>query len=86
MFGYIRPHKPEMLVKEYDLPVIFAEVNGSDATANAISRETGCAVGQLSMLMDGPAEGTLEVYYVGMRSNLAAVVNGFAGREVILAQ
>ncbi len=74
------------LVKEYDLPVIFAEVNGSDATANAISRETGCAVGQLSMLMDGPAEGTLEVYYVGMRSNLAAVVNGFAGREVILAQ
>ena len=46
------------LVKEHQLPVIFTEVNGSDATANAISRETGCQVAQLTMLMDGPEEGT----------------------------
>ncbi|MEI3140165.1 MAG: hypothetical protein V8S34_00305 [Lawsonibacter sp.] len=42
------------LVKEYRIPVIFTEVNGSDATAQAIARETGCAVAQLTMVMDGP--------------------------------
>ena len=70
------------LVKEYELPVIFTEVNGSDATAQAISRETGCAVAQLTMLMDGP-DAELSNYYDGLKSNIAAVVNGFAGRDVI---
>ena len=71
------------IVKEYDLPVIFAEVNGSDATARAISRETGCAVAQLSMLMDGPEDGTLyDNYYAGLKDNVAAIVNGFAGEEL----
>ena len=70
------------LVKEYELPVIFAEVNGSDATAQAISRETGCAVGQLTMLMDGP-DSELSNYYDGLKNNITAVVNGFAGEEVI---
>ena len=71
------------LVKEYDLPVIFTEVNGSDATAQAIARETGCAVGQLSMLMDGPEDGTLQDnYYTGLKENIAAIVNGFAGEEL----
>ena len=71
------------LVKEYDLPVIFTEVNGSDATAQAISRETGCAVAQLTMLMDGPEEGGLENYYNGMLDNVTAILNSFAGREVL---
>ena len=71
------------LVKEYDLPVIFTEVNGSDATAQAISRETGCAVAQLTMLMDGPEEGGLENYYDGMLDNVTAILNSFAGREVL---
>ena len=31
------------LIGEYDLPVIFTEKNGSDATAQAIARETGVA-------------------------------------------
>ena len=66
------------LVKEHRLPAIFTEVNGSDATANAISRETGCAVAQLTMLMDGPAEGGLANYYDGMADNLAAVLNSFS--------
>ena len=71
------------LVKEYSLPVIFTEINGSDATANAIARETGCAVAQLSMCMDGPEEGTLSDYYTVLADNVTAVVNGFAGEEVI---
>lgn len=71
------------LVKEYSLPVIFTEVNGSDATAQAIARETGCAVAQLSMCMDGPEEGTLSDYYTVLADNVTAVVNGFAGEEVI---
>ena len=70
------------LVKEYELPVIFTEVNGSDATAQAISRETGCQVSQLTMLMDGP-DSELSSYYDGLKSNISAIVNGFAGREVI---
>lgn len=71
------------LVKEYSLPVIFTEINGSDATAKAIARETGCAVAQLSMCMDGPEEGTLSDYYTVLADNVTAVVNGFAGEEVI---
>lgn len=70
------------LVKEYDIPVIFTEVNGSDATAKAISRETGCRVAQLTMLMDGP-EGDIEAYYNGLCGNIAAIINGFTGREVV---
>ena len=71
------------LVQEKDIPVIFTEVNGSDATAKAISRETGCAVAQLTMLMDGPEDGTLyDDYYAGLKDNVAAIVNGFAGEEL----
>ncbi|MGI5962971.1 MAG: metal ABC transporter substrate-binding protein [Lawsonibacter sp.] len=70
------------LVKEYNLPIIFTEVNGSDATAKAIARETGCAVGQLTMLMDGVEDGDLQHYYEGLQENVAAIVNGFAGEEI----
>ena len=45
------------LVREYNIPVIFTEVNGSDATAKAVARETGCQVSTLTMIMgDGPDE------------------------------
>ena len=72
------------LVKEYNLPVIFTEVNGSDATAQAISRETGCAVAQLTMLMDGPDGGTLSNDYCGgLMENIRVIVNSFAGEEVL---
>ena len=70
------------LVEEYSIPIIFTEVNGSDATAQAIARETGCAVSQLTMLMDGP-DGVLSNYLDGLSANMTAIVNGFAGREVI---
>ena len=71
------------LVKEKNIPVIFTEVNGSDATAQAIARETGCSVGQLTMLMDGPDDGQLSNYLDGLSANITAIVNGFAGEEVI---
>ncbi len=70
------------LVKEKHIPVIFTEVNGSDATARAIARETGCAVAQLTMLMDGP-DGALSNYYDGLMNNVEAVLNGFAGEEMV---
>lgn len=43
------------LVKEYSLPAVFMETNGSGSAARAVAGETGCAVSSLSMLMDGPA-------------------------------
>ena len=67
---------------ERDIPVIFTEVNGSDATANAISRETGCQVAQLTMLMDGPEEGDLSTYLEGVRSNVNTIVSFFGGEEL----
>ena len=74
-------HITEM-VKEKEIPVIFTEANGSDATARAIARETGCAVGQLTMLMSGDGK-DLSAYLDGMMGNIQALVNGFAGREII---
>lgn len=70
------------LVQEYDLPVIFTEVNGSDATANAIARETGCQVAQLTMVMDGPDD-DLSNYLDGLLGNAKTIVNAFAGQEVV---
>jgi len=70
------------LVNEHSIPVIFTEVNGSDATANAIARETGCQVAQLSMCMDGP-DGQLSNYLDALMGNMIAIVNGFAGEEIV---
>ena len=70
------------LVKEKGIPVIFTEVNGSDATAQAIRRETGCAVEQLTMTMDGPDD-QLENYYDALLANAKAVIDGFAGEELV---
>jgi len=74
------------LVKERDIPVIFTESNGSDATAKAIARETGCTVAQLSMIMDGPdtvEEDQFVLSYTALfLHNVSTVINGFAGREV----
>lgn len=44
------------LIEEYDLPVIFVERNGSEATARAIQRECGVEVAALTMMMSGPEE------------------------------
>ena len=79
------PREITELVKEHNIPVIFTEVNGSDATAKAIVRETGCAIAQLSMCMDGPDD-DLSNYLNAMLGNMAAIVNGFAGEEVVAIQ
>ena len=57
------------LVREYNIPVIFTEVNGSDATAKAVARETGCEVYQLDMIMSGEGTGVQD-YLNAMVKNL----------------
>jgi len=75
------------LVKERGLPVIFTEVNGSDATARAISRETGCRVAQLSMMMDGPDSSDPEFggaeHYFRLCWNVRSIINGFCGEGTV---
>lgn len=72
------------LIKEHDLPVIFTERNGSESTAQAIARETGCAVVQLDLLMSDsgvPDVGILG-YWDAIEENAIAIFNGFAGEEI----
>lgn len=71
------------LIREHDIPVIFTEVNGSDATARAIRRETGCAVAPLSMIMDGPdaapdGRSPITLYTDTIRTNLHTILDGFS--------
>lgn len=71
------------LIREHHIPVIFTEVNGSDATAQAIHRETGCAVLPLSMIMDGrdptPNDPTpVTPYTEAMRNNVHTILTGFS--------
>ena len=61
------------LIQEYDIPAIFSEVNGSAASARAISRETGCAVYQLDMIMSGEGEG-IQAYIDAMQKNIDTIV------------
>lgn len=75
------------LVKEYSIPVIFTEKNGSDATARAISRETGCRVAQLTMIMDGPDASDPEfggvAHYGQLRWDIRSIINGFCGEGTV---
>jgi len=43
-----------LYIKEYGLPAVFMEANGSGSAARAVAGETGSEVRALSMLMDGP--------------------------------
>ena len=61
------------LIEEYDIPAIFTEVNGSDATAQAISRETGCEVYQLDMIMSGDGTG-IQPDVDAMEKNIDTIV------------
>lgn len=75
------------LVKEYGIPVIFTEKNGSDATAKAISRETGCRVARLTMIMDGPDASDPEfggvAHYGQLRWDIRSIINGFCGEGTV---
>lgn len=52
------------LVRQHDLPAIFTESNGSDASANVIAAETGAALYTLDMAMAG------DDYFAAMRHNI----------------
>lgn len=60
------------LVKEHGIPAIFTEVNGSDATAKAIARETSCGVYDLDMIMGGEGSG-IRPYFDAMKKNIQTV-------------
>jgi len=60
------------LVRAHHIPAIFTEVNGSDATAQAIRRETGCGVCQLDMVMSGEGTGVQD-YLDAIEKNLQTV-------------
>lgn len=55
------------------VPAVFTEVNGSDATARAIQRETGVEPRQLTMIMSGQGTG-VEGYLQAMDTNIAALL------------
>ena len=67
------------LIGEYSIPAIFTEVNGSDATAQAIARETGVQVAQLTMLMSGDGQG-LQPYLDAMNTNYDAILAALGGQ------
>ena len=60
------------LIEEHDIPAIFTEKNGSDATAQAIARETGVAVYPLNMIMSGEGSG-IQPYIDAMNANLQTI-------------
>ena len=61
------------LIGEYGIPAIFTETNGSDATARAIARETGCLACQLDMIMSGEGTG-IGPYLDAMQKNIDTIV------------
>lgn len=65
------------LIDSYQIPAVFTEVNGSDATAQALSRETGVKVGQLSMIVSGEGDG-LTSYLDGMQHNVDAILEALS--------
>ena len=60
---------PELteLIRAEQLPAVFVEQNGSRSAASILSRETGCAVGVLDMIMSGTD------YFEAMEANIQAV-------------
>ncbi len=60
------------LVREYNIPAIFVEKNGSRRSADVIARETGCKVYELDMIMSGDGQG-IEPYIQAMQQNLATI-------------
>lgn len=67
------------LIRAHALPAIFTEVNGSDATARAIARETGVEVRTLSMIMSGSGGGGLEPYLEAVNQNIETIRAALGG-------
>lgn len=64
------------LIRQYNIPAIFTEKNGSTATADAIARETGVKVYQLDMIMSGNGSG-LQPYLDAMNANINTISEAF---------
>ena len=60
------------LIREYKIPAIFTEKNGSDKTAQTIARETGVEIYQLDMLMSGNAQ-DITAYFEALNANYAVI-------------
>ena len=60
------------LIREYNIPAIFTEKNGSDTTARAIARETGVEIYQLDMLMSGDGQ-DISSYFDAVNANYAII-------------
>ena len=65
------------LIVAYEIPAVFTEVNGSDATARALSRETGVASVPLTMVMSGEGSG-LEPYLDAMEGNIDTILEALS--------
>lgn len=69
------------LIHAHDIPSIFTEANGSEATAQAVARETGVGVYRLSMLMsaDAAPEGAEDPYKAGLTANVETILEALGG-------
>lgn len=65
------------LIESEGIPAIFVEKNGSRSAADVLSRETGCAVCELDMLMSGSGRG-IQPYLDAMDANLKSVLTAFS--------
>ncbi len=59
-------------VREHDLPAVFTETNGSDASARVIAAETGCGLFTLDMAMAG------DDYFEAMKHNIDTIREAFS--------
>lgn len=65
------------LVNKYQLPAIFTEINGSNATAKAIARECNIQVFSLSMCMSGDGGG-LAAYKAVIQGNIETILEAYS--------
>ena len=68
----------EELIRAENLPAIFTEVNGSDASARALARDTGAEVYALSLCMSGEESG-LAPYLAAIEGDLTTVRDAMRG-------
>lgn len=68
------------LIERENIPAIFVERNGSRSAAEVLSRETGCAVCELDMLMSGDGRG-IQPYLDAMDANWKSVLTAFSEYE-----
>lgn len=63
-------------IKQYHLPSVFTEKNGSNSAANALAQECGVSVYPLDMGMSGDGTG-LAAYEALIRSNIDTIMEAY---------